>query len=87
MGDLVSHSLASMANIVLPCSMLSARYKLLHPDAFPAIIWTDRVRKEILHRVKAERNIEHTVKRKMANCIGHSWRGNCLLKYVIEGKM
>jgi hypothetical protein len=42
---------------------------------------------EGLQRVKEERNILHTVKRKNANWIGHILRGNCLLKYVIEGKM
>jgi hypothetical protein len=32
------------------------------------ISWTDRVRtEEVLHRVKEERNILHTVKRRMAN--------------------
>jgi hypothetical protein len=36
----------------------------------------DRVRnEEILHKVKEERNIVHTIK------------GNCLLKHVIEGKL
>jgi len=28
----------------------------------------------------------HAVKRRKANWIGHIWRGNCLLKHVIEGK-
>ena len=32
------------------------------------ISWTDRVRnEEVLHRVKEERNITHTVKRRKAN--------------------
>jgi hypothetical protein len=36
------------------------------------ISWTDRVRnEEVLHRVKEERNILHTVKRRKANWIGH----------------
>jgi hypothetical protein len=36
------------------------------------ISWTDCVRnEEVLRRVKEERNIIHTVKRRMANCIGH----------------
>jgi hypothetical protein len=49
--------------------------------------WTDRVRnEEVLHGVKEERNILHTVKRRKANWIGHIWRRNCLGKYVIKGK-
>jgi hypothetical protein len=52
------------------------------------ISWTDRVRNEgVLHRVKEERNILHTIKRRKANCIGHILRRNCLLKHVIEGKL
>jgi hypothetical protein len=42
---------------------------------------------EVLHRVKEERNIVHTIKRRKANWIGHILRGNCLLKHVIEGKL
>jgi hypothetical protein len=52
------------------------------------ISWTDRVRnEEVLHRVKEERNIVHTIKRRKANWIGHILRRNCLLKHVIEGKI
>jgi hypothetical protein len=52
------------------------------------ISWTDRVRNEdVLHRVKEERNILHTIKRRKANWIGHILRKNCLLKHVIEGKL
>jgi hypothetical protein len=52
------------------------------------IIWTDRVRnEEVLHRVKEERNILHTIKSRKANWIGHILRRNCLLKHVIEGKL
>jgi hypothetical protein len=48
---------------------------------------TDRLRnKKVLQRVKEERNIVHTIKRK-ANWIGHILRRNCLLKHVIEGKI
>jgi hypothetical protein len=51
------------------------------------ISWTERVRnEEILHRVKEERTIVHTIKRRKANWIGHILRRNCLLKHVIEGK-
>jgi hypothetical protein len=42
---------------------------------------------EVLHRVKEERNIVHTIKRRKANWIGHILRRNCLLKYVIKGKI
>jgi hypothetical protein len=50
------------------------------------ISWTDRARnEEVLRRVKGERNILHTVKRRKANWIGHVLRRNCLLKHVIEG--
>jgi replicative superfamily II helicase len=52
------------------------------------ISWIDRVRnEEVLHRVKVERNILHTVKRRKANWIGHILRRSCLLKHVIEGKL
>jgi hypothetical protein len=52
------------------------------------ISWTDRVRsEEVLHRVKEERNILHTIKRRKANWIGRILRRNCLLKHVIEGKL
>jgi hypothetical protein len=42
---------------------------------------------EVLHRVKEERNIVHTIKIRKANWIGHILRRNCLLKHVIEGKL
>jgi hypothetical protein len=51
------------------------------------ISWTDRVRNaEVLHRVKEEKNILHTIKRRMANWIGHILRRNCLLRHVVERK-
>jgi hypothetical protein len=47
-----------------------------------------RVRNEkVLHRVKEERNIIHTVKRRRAKWIGHILFGNCLLKHVIQRKI
>jgi hypothetical protein len=50
------------------------------------ISWVDRVRnEEVLHRVKEERNILHTVKRRKADWIGHILRRNCLIKHVSEG--
>jgi hypothetical protein len=52
------------------------------------ISWTDRVRnEEVLHRVKQERNILRTIKRRKANWIGHILRRNCLLKHIIEGQI
>jgi ribosomal 50S subunit-associated protein YjgA (DUF615 family) len=39
---------------------------------------------EVLQRVKEERNIVHTTKRRKANWIGQILRRNCLLKHVIE---
>jgi hypothetical protein len=50
------------------------------------ISWTDRLRNEVLHKVKEERNMLHTIKRRKANWIGHTLRRNCRLKHVIEGK-
>jgi len=48
------------------------------------ISWTDLVRnEEVLCRVKEERNILRTIKRK-ANWIGHILRRNWLLKCVVE---
>jgi hypothetical protein len=41
------------------------------------ISWMDRVNNEaVLHRIKEERNILHTIRRR-----------NCLLKHVTEGKI
>ena len=49
---------------------------------------TDRVRNEaVMFRVKEQRNILRTIKRRKASCIGHILRRNCLLKHVIEGKI
>jgi hypothetical protein len=42
---------------------------------------------EVLHRVKEERNIVHTIKGRKGNWIGHILRRNCLMTYVIEGKL
>jgi hypothetical protein len=48
---------------------------------------TDRVRnEEVLHTVKEERDMVHTMKRRKANWIGHILRRNCFLKHAIEGK-
>jgi len=42
--------------------------------------WTDHVRnEEVLLRVKEQRNILQTIKRRMVKWIGHILRRNCLL--------
>jgi hypothetical protein len=52
------------------------------------ISWTYSVRnEEVLHRVKEERNIIHTVKRRKANWIGRILFRNCLVKHIISGKI
>ena len=49
---------------------------------------TDRVRNgEVLHRVKEERNIVHTKKRRKDNWVRHILRRNYLLKHIIERKL
>ena len=54
------------------------------------ISWTDRARKkkkDVLHRVKEERDVLHTIPRRKADCVSHILRRNCLLKHTIEGKI
>jgi hypothetical protein len=52
------------------------------------IIWTDRVRnEEVLVRVKEQWNILHEISKRKANWIGHILCRNCLLQWVIEGKI
>jgi hypothetical protein len=52
------------------------------------ISWTEHVRnKEVLLRVKEQRNIPHEIQKRKANWIGHILRRNCLLPRVIEGKI
>jgi hypothetical protein len=52
------------------------------------ISWTDRVNNEaVLHRVKEERNILHTIRRRKVKWIGYILRRNCLLSHIIEGKI
>ena len=43
------------------------------------------MRNEVLRRVKEERYILHTIKRRKANWIGHILCRNSLLEHVIEG--
>jgi hypothetical protein len=52
------------------------------------ISWTDHVRnKDVLLRVKEQRNILHEIRKRKANWIGHILRINCLLQRVTEGKI
>jgi len=44
----------------------------------------DRVRNEVLYRVKEERNILHTIHRRKSNWIGHVLRRNCLLNTLLK---
>jgi hypothetical protein len=48
------------------------------------IIWTDRVRHEVIGKFTEERNILHAINIKNGNCIGCIWRRNCLLKHVLN---
>jgi hypothetical protein len=50
------------------------------------IVWTDRVRNEVLQRVKEEMNSLQRTKRRKADWIGHILCRNCLLK-LVEGKI
>ena len=52
------------------------------------ISWTDHVRnKEVLLRVKKQRNILHEIRKRKANWIGHVLLRNCILQRVIEAKI
>jgi hypothetical protein len=43
--------------------------------------------RNVLYRVKEERNILHKIKRGKANWIGHGFQRNCLLKHMVGGKV
>jgi hypothetical protein len=52
------------------------------------ISWTDHVRnKDVLLRVKGQKNSLHEIRKRKANCIGHIMRRNSLLQRVVEGKI
>jgi hypothetical protein len=52
------------------------------------ISWTDHVRiKDVLLRVKEQRNILHKINKRKAKLISHILHTNCLLQRVIEGKI
>jgi len=48
------------------------------------ISWADRVKnEEVLHTVKEDSYILHTVKRRKAKLLGHILRTNCILKATL----
>jgi hypothetical protein len=52
------------------------------------IAWTDPVRnEEVLQRVKTDRNILQTTKRRNVNWIGRMLCMNCFLQHAIRGKV
>jgi hypothetical protein len=52
------------------------------------ISWTDHVRdEEVLLKVKEQRNILHEISKQKANWTGQIWHRNCILQWVIEGKI
>jgi hypothetical protein len=51
------------------------------------ISWPDRVKDEVLQRVKEERNILTTIQERKGNWIGHILRRNCLVKHISDGKI
>ena len=52
------------------------------------ISWTDHVRNnKVLQRVKEEKNMPQTIRTRKANWIGHILCRDCLLKYILEGKI
>jgi len=50
------------------------------------INWTDRVRNEVLQKVKGSRNILHIIRRRKAKWSGHILCKDCHLKHAIEGR-
>jgi len=51
------------------------------------ISWTNRVKYEVLHRIREESNILHTIKRRKVNRFGHILFRNCFLKHIVEEKI
>lgn len=63
-------------------------YYLLHHIVWWLVVFiSEECRSEVVQRVKEERNDVHTVKRRKSIWVGHILRGNCVIKYVIEGKI
>jgi len=44
-------------------------------------------KKKVLHGLREDRNMLHTITRRKGNGIGHNPCRNCLLKHIIEGKI
>jgi len=51
------------------------------------ISWTVREKKEVLLRVKEQRNIVQAMERRNDSCIGHILGRNCLIKHVTGGRI
>jgi hypothetical protein len=51
------------------------------------ISWNDRVKNEALQRMKGERNITQTRKRRKANWVGYILHRNCILRHVTAGQI
>jgi hypothetical protein len=47
----------------------------------------DSLTEFVLNRVKEERNVLRTVRRREANSVGHILHRNCLLEHITEGKI
>jgi hypothetical protein len=47
----------------------------------------DRVRNEVLHRIKVVGKMLYAIKRRKNNWVGHTSPRNCLMKHVIVGNM
>jgi len=59
-----------------------------HLYGFMGLLIVDHVRnKEVLLRVKEQRNILHEIIKRKANWISHILRRNCLVQRVIAGKI
>jgi len=57
------------------------------PSGTALVSWTDRVKaEEAFRRVKEEKNILRTIKRRKTELFGHILRKNCLIKRVIQGR-
>jgi hypothetical protein len=81
--------------VVLELGHLGDQIRNRHLEIFETCLWgrieirwTDSVKnEEVLCKIKEERNILHTIKRKKANWIAHILRRNYLLMHVVEGKI
>jgi replicative superfamily II helicase len=68
-------------------SEIPESFEMLRWRRLEKFSWINHERyEEVLQRVKEERNILQTIRRK-ANWIGHIVSRNCLLKHIIEGKV